>query len=108
MKEENELYQCIFKYLTEFDEEIREEQITELMECIRFGRMQLSQVFTLYVVFFFTSQFQKCLNESFVPKQLLLEAMMYRLKKFEAPDLLESQENLNPRFSNHQRSSLIH
>lgn len=32
--------------------------------------------------------------------------MMYRLKKFEAPDLLESQD-LNPRFSYYQRSSLI-
>lgn len=50
MKEENELYQCIVKYISEFDEEMKEEQITELMECIRFGRMELGQVFILYVV----------------------------------------------------------
>ena len=63
-------------YIAANREELNEKQIEDLVECIRFRFMSFEQL-------------QECQRNSWVPKHLLLEAIMFRLKTHEVPDKMD-------------------
>jgi hypothetical protein len=69
-------------YIKSYDEELSEQQITELFESVRFRWMSFAQL-------------QECEANSLVPRFLLIEAIMARLKKYECADrAMEEAENI--------------
>eukprot|EP01114_Cavostelium_apophysatum_P000023 TRINITY_DN10026_c0_g1_i1.p1 TRINITY_DN10026_c0_g1~~TRINITY_DN10026_c0_g1_i1.p1 ORF type:complete len:446 (-),score=70.30 TRINITY_DN10026_c0_g1_i1:46-1383(-) len=86
VKGEFGLFECIVEYVEILEGELSEEQISELMECVRFSKMSFQEL-------------QQCSKCPLVPKQLIIETLMHKLRRYEMPDNLElSSEPPNVRF----------
>lgn len=87
VKDEYQLFQCIYNYIQAWNDELTVEQINTLMESVRFRWMPFEKL----------QEICEKTSLSLLPKQLILEAIMFRLKKYELPSLADIEENKNIR-----------
>mmetsp|Transcript_1771 Transcript_1771/g.5488 ORF Transcript_1771/g.5488 Transcript_1771/m.5488 type:complete len:711 (-) Transcript_1771:2253-4385(-) len=86
VKNEHELYQAICSYISCHQDSLDHEQKCELMENVRFVWMEYDQLL-------------EAAQNSLVPRELLIEALLYRLKLHEKPDSPDTAHERRQRFS---------
>eukprot|EP01156_Anaeramoeba_ignava_P017334 Anaeramoba_ignava/a676_24.p1 GENE.a676_24~~a676_24.p1 ORF type:complete len:480 (-),score=133.29 a676_24:29-1363(-) len=85
VKEEISVYTVICKYVSSHEKDLSQEQIYSLMQTIRFPFLTLEQL-------------NQAKNNLSVPKDLLIEGLMLRLRELESPRKISKENESNIRF----------